>query len=146
VYGSTAGENWYGLGCVRQLAGLPPELLMVPLPGHTFGHAGVAVLRDDGQWLLQTGDAYFYHREMALNRPSCTPGLRFYQAMMEKDRGARLANQHRLRELKRRHGAAVEIFCAHDPLEYERLSGRAMGEPCSDQARSAAAGFPQASG
>jgi glyoxylase-like metal-dependent hydrolase (beta-lactamase superfamily II) len=129
VYGSTAGENWYGFACVRQLAGLPPELLMVPLPGHTFGHAGVAILRDDGQWLLQTGDAYFHHREMALNRPSCTPGLHIYQAMMQKDRRARLHNQQRLRDLKRHHGRDVEVFCAHDPHEYERLSGHAMGEP-----------------
>src|SRR3954465_4669020 len=35
VYPGAAGEPWYGFGAVRQLAGLPPEILMVPLPGHT---------------------------------------------------------------------------------------------------------------
>jgi glyoxylase-like metal-dependent hydrolase (beta-lactamase superfamily II) len=129
VYAGAEGEPWYGFGAVRQLEGLPPEILMVPLPGHTHGHAGVAVRRGDGHWLLQTGDAYFYHREMESDRPWCTPGLRMYQTLMEKDRSARLANQHRLRELRRRHGSEVRVFCSHDPLEYEQLSGRAMGTP-----------------
>jgi glyoxylase-like metal-dependent hydrolase (beta-lactamase superfamily II) len=129
VYADAAGEAWYGFGAVRQLAGVPPEILLVPLPGHTHGHAGVAVRRDDGRWMLQAGDAYFYHREMDLDDPYCTPGLRTYQTMMEKDRGARLANQQRLRELRRKHGAQVQVFCGHDPLEYEQLSGRLMGTP-----------------
>ena len=37
------GEAWHGFECVRQLQGLPPEILIVPLTGHTRGHAGVAV-------------------------------------------------------------------------------------------------------
>ncbi|HYF07252.1 MAG TPA: MBL fold metallo-hydrolase [Acetobacteraceae bacterium] len=132
VYDAGSGEGWYGFDCVRQLAGLPPEILMVPLPGHTHGHAGVAV-RADGRWLLQTGDAYFFHREMDLERPWCTPGLRFYQAMMEKDRGQRLHNQQRLRDLVRMHGGDVAVTCSHDPIEYERVTGRPMGEPVAAQ-------------
>lgn len=128
VYPGAGGEPWYGFGAVRQLEGLPPDILLVPLPGHTHGHAGVAVRKDNG-WLLQAGDAYFYHREMDYERPYCTPGLRMYQVMLEKDRRARLDNQQRLRELRRRHGHEVRVFCAHDPLEYEQLSGRTMGTP-----------------
>ncbi len=128
VYPDPAGEDWYGFRAVRQLAGLPPEILLVPLPGHTHGHAGVAV-QDGGRWLLLTGDAYFFHREMDPERPWCTPGLRMYQAMMEKDRASRLANQQRLRELRHRHAGDVQLFCSHDPLEYEQLSGRRMGTP-----------------
>jgi glyoxylase-like metal-dependent hydrolase (beta-lactamase superfamily II) len=129
VYAEPAGEPWYGFGAVRQLAGLPPEILLVPLPGHTHGHAGVAVKQDDGHWLLLAGDAYFFHAEMDLYRPWCTPGLRMYQAMMEKDRARRLENQQRLRQLRRKHGSEVRIFSGHDPLEYEQLSGRLMGTP-----------------
>lgn len=58
-----------------------------------------------------------------------TPGLRFYQWMMEKDRRARLWNQQRLRELRRAHAGEVEVFCSHDLLEYERLSGRSAEVP-----------------
>ena len=129
VYADAAGEPWYGFGAVRQLAGLPPEILLVPLPGHTHGHAGIAVKRDDGHWLLLAADAYFFHTEMDYDKPWCTPGLRMYQTMMEKDRARRLENQQRLRELRRKHGSEVRIFCGHDPLEYEQLSGRLMGTP-----------------
>ena len=100
----------------------------MPLAGHTLGHVGVAV-QVGSRWLLQAGDAYFYHREMDLARPWCTPGLRFYQTMMEQDRRARLHNQERLRELKAERGVEVDIFSAHDLEEFERLSGRSARVP-----------------
>ncbi len=124
VYASGVGEQWYGFDCVRELNGVPPGIALVPLVGHTYGHAGVAIERTAGQWLLQAGDAYFYHGEMDLHRPHCTPGLRFYQWMMEKDRRARLHNQQRLRTLKREHGKAVRILSSHDTAEFERLAHR----------------------
>jgi glyoxylase-like metal-dependent hydrolase (beta-lactamase superfamily II) len=125
VYSPGGGDGWYGFECVRDIAGLPPEILMVPLPGHTFGHAGIAIQTAE-RWLLQAGDAYFYHREMDPERPSCTPGLRFYQTMLEKDRRARLANQERVRRLRRDHRTEIEVFCAHDPVEFERLTGHSQ--------------------
>lgn len=127
TYSPESGERWYGFDCVRQLRGLPPEILMVPLHGHTLGHAGVAVERTGGAWVLQAGDAYFYHGEMDLEHIRCTPGLRFYQWMMEQDRPARLANQHRLRELKRHHDKAVRIMSSHDVMEFERFAHHAPG-------------------
>ncbi|HUQ76666.1 MAG TPA: MBL fold metallo-hydrolase [Burkholderiales bacterium] len=128
TYSGALGEKWYGLERVRELRGLPPEIAMVPLAGHTHGHAGVAVQRGDG-WLLQAGDAYFFHSEMDTEDPRCTPGLRLYQWMMEKDRESRLQNQARLRELKREPSRQVSICCGHDPTEFERLSGRPAGAP-----------------
>nr|WP_274349157.1 MBL fold metallo-hydrolase [Xanthomonas campestris] len=121
TYDSTSGAAWMGLECVHDLHGLPPEILLVPLPGHTFGHAAVAV-RTPERWLLLAGDAYFYHREMD-PQPYCTPGLRFYQWMLEKDRTARLHNQQRLRALRQQQGAEVEVFCSHDVVEFERVAG-----------------------
>jgi glyoxylase-like metal-dependent hydrolase (beta-lactamase superfamily II) len=121
------GARWLGFEQVCGGAGLPADILLVPLLGHTLGHAGIAV-RGDGGWLLQAGDAYFHHREMDAAQPWCTPGLRAYQWMMEKDRAARLANQQRLRTLRAAH-PELEICCGHDPHEFERLSGRAMAEP-----------------
>lgn len=129
VYPHAGGEKWYGFDCVRELAGVPPEVVLVPLIGHTLGHAGVAVERTGGKWLLQAGDAYFYHTEMDVDRPRCTPGLRFYQWMMEKDRRARLHNQQRLRELKREHDEAVHILSSHDVEEFERFAHRHANEP-----------------
>lgn len=128
VYSSGEGEVWYGFEAVRDLNGVPPEILLVPLIGHTFGHAGVAVRTENG-WLLNAADAYFYHAEMNLERPHCTPGLRFYQNMMDKDREARRWNQERLRQLRRDHGEEVEIFCSHDTHDFERLTGRPFADP-----------------
>ena len=122
------GEAWFGFACVREIPGLPPEVLLVPLAGHTLGHAGVAVRADAG-WLLLAGDAYFHHAEMQWDAPWCTPGLRAYQTMMEKDRRARLANQQRLRALRHDHGQSVRLFCAHDNHEFETLAGRTIGQP-----------------
>ena len=40
-----------GFEAVRYRRGLPPEILFLPLFGHTHGHCGVAVQTTDG-WLL----------------------------------------------------------------------------------------------
>jgi glyoxylase-like metal-dependent hydrolase (beta-lactamase superfamily II) len=124
---SPVGESWHGFECVRSLEGLPHDIALVPLLGHTHGHAGIAIRGEDG-WKLLAGDAYFHHREME-PEPWCTPGLRVYQWMMEKDRRARLANQQRLRDLRRTRTDPVEIFCSHDVTEFERLSGRTSRLP-----------------
>lgn len=114
------GERWFGFDAVRKLDGLPPEILLVPLAGHTAGHAGVAV-RTGSQWYLHCGDAYFHRGEMAPRRTRCTPGLRFYQRLMEVDRKARLDNQRRLRQLVKAHGSHVKVFCSHDVVELATL-------------------------
>lgn len=121
-----SGDRWFGFECVRDLAGLPPEILMVPLAGHTIGHAGIAINGPDG-WMLHAGDAYFYHSEMDPRGYRCTPMLRAYQTLMEVDREVRLWNQQRLRELKQAQGAEVTLFCAHDPSELAALAATVPG-------------------
>jgi glyoxylase-like metal-dependent hydrolase (beta-lactamase superfamily II) len=114
-----AGDDWFSFDAVRDLKGLPPEILIVPLGGHTLGHAGIAV--DTGEkWLLHCGDSYFFHGEMNVERPHCTPLLTQFQKIVETERGPRLANQERLRTLVREHGDRVEVFSAHDPVELAR--------------------------
>ena len=121
LYPLGSGERWFGFDAVRDLQGLPPDILLVPLAGHTWGHSGVAV-KDAGGWLLYAADAYFHHGEIG-DPYACPPGLRGYQKLMEVDRAARLANQRRLRELGRDHGDEIRIFCAHDAVEFELLAG-----------------------
>jgi glyoxylase-like metal-dependent hydrolase (beta-lactamase superfamily II) len=119
------GERWFGFEAVRDLDGLPPQILMVPLPGHTLGHAGIAIDTPEG-WLLNAGDAYFHRHEMD-PKPSCTPGLAAYQRLMEMDRPLRLHNQKRLRALANDRRSNVRIFCSHDPVELEALSRLSAG-------------------
>ncbi|HEY9613067.1 MBL fold metallo-hydrolase [Allocoleopsis sp.] len=118
---SAGGEPWFGFEAVRDLEGLPPEILLIPLVGHTRGHAGIAIKTGEG-WLLNAGDAYFYRHEMDSDQRRCTPGMRFYQTMMEVDREARLRNQERLRALSRDRSKGVRLFCSHDAIEFKAFA------------------------
>jgi glyoxylase-like metal-dependent hydrolase (beta-lactamase superfamily II) len=112
------GDTWLGFDAVRLLPGIDAEIVLIPLPGHSRGHTGVAVRDSDG-WLLHCGDAYFHHGEIA-DPPECPVGLRLFQAAMAADNGARHANQERLRELARRHAGDVTVFCGHSKVELDR--------------------------
>jgi glyoxylase-like metal-dependent hydrolase (beta-lactamase superfamily II) len=118
-----AGERWFGFECARRIQGLPPELLLIPLPGHTRGHAGVAVETPEG-WLLHAGDAYFHYGQVNPSEPWCTPGLLAFQRLVAVDDRARRQNLERLRELVRDHREQVSVFSAHDPAELERFLRR----------------------
>jgi glyoxylase-like metal-dependent hydrolase (beta-lactamase superfamily II) len=115
-----SGEPWFGFNAVRELKGLPDNILLVPLAGHTLGHAGVAV-RTNNKWLLHCGDAYFNHGETR-NEKDCPTGLRLFQRIMETDNKARRSNQDRLRTLLADHGNEVETISAHDPVELHRYT------------------------
>ncbi|HEX5660048.1 MAG TPA: MBL fold metallo-hydrolase [Polyangiales bacterium] len=113
------GERWFGFEGVRPLAGSQDELLIIPLPGHTHGHAGIAV-RSKDRWLLHAGDAYFSHPEQLGRRAPI--GLEVFQSTLEVDRRQRLANRTRIAELVRDHSDQVSVFCAHDPDELAQLA------------------------
>jgi len=110
------GEPWFGFEAVRSLKGLPEEILLVPLTGHTLGHSGVAVDTGDG-WLLHAGDAYFFHGQMDPIKPHCPPGMTAFQNVVQTKRRARLENLARLQELAREKQDEVTVFSAHSPIE-----------------------------
>ena len=112
-----AGEEWFGFGAVRAVG---DDVLLIPLPGHTRGHNGVAVRRDDGHWLLHAGDAFFAAGQLA-SPPTCPWSLAAFQRLVAIDNRARLDNLARLQELARSRGDEVTVFCAHDQRQYEAL-------------------------
>ncbi|MFI6499600.1 MBL fold metallo-hydrolase [Nonomuraea typhae] len=112
-----SGERWFGVEGVVELDGVPPEILLVPLAGHTHGHAGVAV-HDGSRWLLHAGDAYFYHRELAEKDPEVHPLMDILQNSSQVDEERRLSSRETLRALRNEHG--VEVVSAHDPWEFAR--------------------------
>jgi glyoxylase-like metal-dependent hydrolase (beta-lactamase superfamily II) len=109
--GSALMLSGSSMGCL-------PKILMIPLPGHSRGHAGVAVGKPGG-WILNAADAYFYRHELD-SKPHTTAGVRLYQRLMEVDYKQRLDNQARLRELVRWQ-RGVSVFCSHDDTELEQL-------------------------
>lgn len=113
----TSGEAWNGFACVRALRGLPPEILIVPLVGHTRGHAAIAV--DLGKrWLVHAGDAYFAYTEMDREAPSCPWPLAAFQTAAAVDNDARKRNAERLRVAARDHD--LDVICAHDRWDLDR--------------------------
>lgn len=117
TYPSASDGEWFGFTAI-QPRGLPPEIQLVPLGGHTEGHTGVAVY-DGARWLLHCGDAYYYHRELDPT-PEPHPLLDLVQTSAQTHRDLRLGTQARLRELAR--AGEVSLFSAHDPWELARFS------------------------
>ncbi|MET7772461.1 MBL fold metallo-hydrolase [Nocardia sp. NPDC005366] len=114
------GASWFGFDAVRELSGLPPEILLVPLAGHTRGHAGVAVDTGDG-WLLSAGDAYFHPGQLDPVRPRQPLGITLFERRVQTLGGPRRENQQRLRELVRDHRSRVRIFSAHNAEELRAM-------------------------
>jgi glyoxylase-like metal-dependent hydrolase (beta-lactamase superfamily II) len=111
------GEDWFGFKGVRALGDREPDILMIPLPGHTPGHCGIAV-RGGDKWLLHAGDSYFFHGQLQA-QATMPLVLGLFQRRADIDRAARIANQERLRTLRATHGHEVLIFNSHDPVDYE---------------------------
>jgi glyoxylase-like metal-dependent hydrolase (beta-lactamase superfamily II) len=116
LYGE-GGEDWFGFKGVRALGDRESDVLMIPLPGHTLGHCGIAVRSKEG-WLLHAGDSYFFRGQMQ-QKPHMPLVLGLFQRRADMDRAARQENQERLRALQARHGQEVTIFNSHDPMHYE---------------------------
>ncbi len=114
------GDDWFGFPAVTAIG---DDVLLVPLLGHTRGHAGVAVQAADGHWLLHAGDAFFDGRQVR-TPASCNRSLAAFQLLMAVDNKARRANTERLQELVASHSDEVTVFCAHDKVQYDALAGR----------------------
>jgi glyoxylase-like metal-dependent hydrolase (beta-lactamase superfamily II) len=112
------GDSWFGFDSVSLLPGLDAEVALVPLVGHTVGHAGVAINSESG-WLLHCGDAYFHRNEVA-TPPSAPVGIRAFESITNYNGKQRKHNQERLRELADRHSDEVRLICSHDPHLLER--------------------------
>lgn len=138
TYSERAGGRWFGFDAVTQLDGLPPEILLVPLPGHSEGQAGVAVEGRQG-WLLHAADSYFNRVEVhgaarggmedagragteGAAAPHAPPGVAAYEAAMAWNGRLARANQARLRRLLREPDADIAVFCTHDPVEFVAMS------------------------
>lgn len=117
------GEDWFGFEAVRPLVGLPDEILLIPLTGHSRGHSGIAVQTDSG-WMLHCGDAYFDPRQLDLPLPQCAPGLMAMQLLETSNHLHWAHNLLRLGMLRNRH-SEVTLFCSHDPDELASMQALA---------------------
>jgi len=97
--------------------------VLVSLPGHTRGHACVAV--DAGhRWVLHAGDA-FYHYGTLDGRTPVPRALTAMESLVAFDRKTVLANHARLAELFQRKDPDLLIVCSHDPTLLEQARATA---------------------
>ena len=82
------GEPWNGLPAARPLDGLGDAIALVPVIGHTRGHAAVAVDTGAGR-LLHAGDAYFHPAALGTASARSRGALFFagFEFLMAADQG-----------------------------------------------------------
>ena len=135
------GDTFFGLRNVREIEGLPEDILFVPLPGHSPGHAGVAVKGPRG-WMLHAGDTYFNRAEVH-GDGGAPPLAAAYERLMADNDAQQRDSLMRLRQLVRQPEADIAVFCTHDCVEFAAMSawsGRDHGPPviAKDEVASAA--------
>jgi glyoxylase-like metal-dependent hydrolase (beta-lactamase superfamily II) len=116
-------ESWFGFDAIPILPGLEPKILLLPLPGHTRGHCGVAIETDRG-WLLHCGDAASpYHR--AADPHQHDPSDQWLNFLPDRIVPS-VVGEHfpRLRQLVLEHGSEVDLISAHDVYAFNRHTGR----------------------
>ncbi|BCJ49947.1 putative metallo-hydrolase [Actinoplanes sp. NBRC 14428] len=116
-----AGESWRGFAAAKPLDEIAPGIVLIPLPGHTRGHACVAVDSGSG-WLLHAGDA-FYYRGTVDGSGGVPFSLRALETMVAWDRSKVRENHARLAALLARDEPDLTVFSAHDPVAFAALSG-----------------------
>lgn len=120
------GESWFGFDAVRDIDGLPPEILVVPLYGHSRGHVGIAVQTGD-RWLLHAGDAYTEPHAIGTGAlATASRAVHMITAHPSYPR-AQLRNMRRLTELVADHPDHVTVFCSHDSAAFVRLAPQISG-------------------
>lgn len=119
-YDENFGEPWFGLDTIRDLKGLPPEILLVRLPGHTKGHCGVSVKTLNG-WLLHAGDSYYFYKQMTEN-PKTPLMANLFQRFAHIDYETAMETKNKVRELALKHKDKIIVMCSHDTMEFESLS------------------------
>jgi glyoxylase-like metal-dependent hydrolase (beta-lactamase superfamily II) len=100
-----------------------PGIALISLPGHTRGHACVAI--DAGhRWVLHCGDSFFHHGTVD-GTASMPRALAAFEWTVAFDRKMLQQNHARLVELYRRHEPDLFMVCSHDRTLYEQAKATA---------------------
>lgn len=108
-----ATESWRGFPGAKELTGIAPGIVLIALPGHSRGHAAVAVDAGD-RWILHAGDS-FYHPGQIDGTASAPRSLTGMEQLIAHDRKKVRANHLRLAELWRAGAPDLLLVNAHDP-------------------------------
>ena len=115
IAGPVPTRQWFGLEARPLDVGFGAEVLLIPLPGHTLGHCGIAVRLTD-RWLLHVGDAYYLRAALGTDDHPVSA----LAAQRADDDALRRATLEQIRRLARDHGGGIELLGYHDPEELPR--------------------------
>ncbi|QIO05139.1 MBL fold metallo-hydrolase [Acinetobacter shaoyimingii] len=110
------GDSWFNFQKVLGFNLFQDEIMMIPLPGATAGHCGIAIAFQD-RWLLFCGDAYYSHLE--LNPKKKMRALKLTESTLAEDNQLRIKTLEQIQQLSHQH-PEIEIICSHDPEELNR--------------------------
>ncbi len=110
----TYGSRWYDFPATEPLNDLEYEVRLVDLPGHSAGHAGVAIAAGSG-YLLHVGDAVTTLSVLESPDGNAFPIRRFWESAVEFDRNGRRLTADQLRHLRHHHRRDIAFVCSHDP-------------------------------
>ncbi|MEU2729319.1 MBL fold metallo-hydrolase [Streptomyces griseoviridis] len=116
------GERWRGFAAARQLTSVDDGVVLVSMPGHTRGHAAVAV-DAGGYWVLHCGDT-FYHPG-TLDGTPVPWSLRVQERLVAHDIRELRSSQARVAALRAAGTEELMVVCSHDPALFEAARARA---------------------
>ena len=108
-----ASEMWCGFPGAKELTEIADGIVLINLPGHTRGHAAVAVDAGD-RWILHAGDS-FYHRGQLDGSDAAPRALRLMERSVAFDWKKVQSNHQRLSELWAAAEPGLCLVNAHDP-------------------------------
>jgi glyoxylase-like metal-dependent hydrolase (beta-lactamase superfamily II) len=112
-----AGDAWWGFTGV-ELDSVAPGIVLIALPGHTRGHAAVAVDAGD-RWILHAGDAFYHHGQVD-GSGSVPATLRAVERTVAHDWDMVRANHERLAGLYGGREPGLLLVNSHDPVLLEQ--------------------------
>jgi glyoxylase-like metal-dependent hydrolase (beta-lactamase superfamily II) len=119
------GDTFHGLERTQIVNVNGVEVFLIPFVGHTVGHCAVVLHLPDGRWVIHAGDGYGYHGQVHPEKPTSPPYQWLFKPLFKIHRvtGSILKYDDDFRHLAKELGEALMIFPAHDPYDFERLSG-----------------------
>lgn len=114
----SVSEPWHRFPAAKELTDIAPGVVMISLPGHSRGHAAIAV--DTGQrWILHVGDSFYHHGQLDGSQ-SAPKALTVFERLIAYDWNRVQENHRRLRELWLANDPHILLVNAHDPLLLDR--------------------------
>jgi glyoxylase-like metal-dependent hydrolase (beta-lactamase superfamily II) len=115
------GEDWFGFNSISILQTLEADFHLLPLPGHTRGHCGVAIGKP-GKWLLHCGDAaspYYSGADLHDRGPSS-----YLLDFLPDSIALQIMGPHvpKLRSLINQHGDQIQAISSHDSFSFYQFN------------------------